>query len=782
MKQLILTFRFPIVVLTQLTLITLAYFLAFASRFELTFVYEQPQYLALFLTTLPVLILIRMFSYWHFNLFKGLWRYVSMKDLIGIVYASLAGTVCFVAYIFIVAHEYKFPRSILLMDFAYNILCFGGIRMLVRVYREGISSKSDEAEGVSAKKVLIIGAGDAGEMILREMMKNPRLGYKATGFVDDDRRKRKTAIHGVPVLGNTNDIPRLILNHQIEEVILAIPSAAGIDVSRIINICKQADSNVKTLPFVGDLIEGTATLSQIRDVNIEDLLGRKVVNLDMGLIGKELYDKVILVTGAAGSIGSELVRQIARFSPKKIILFERGENDLFHFENQLSKGSWNTTFVPYIGDVKDRERLISCFEKHAPSYVFHAAAYKHVPLMEINPSEAVKNNILGTMLTANIAEEYGVEKFVLISTDKAVRPANVMGATKRVAEMVIQSMDSSKTHFVAVRFGNVLGSNGSVIPLFREQIADGGPITITHPEITRYFMTIPEAVQLVIQAGAMGKGGEVFLLEMGEPVRIKALAENLIRLSGKEPGEDIELVYTGLRPGEKLYEELLTVGEGIVKTHHEKIMVLTGDKIIRKLLIETISELEAAAKSGNVEEVKTLLKLMVPDYHEMTAKDYIVISNDPFSLGNLLLDGGYIMLTQLREALDEQLENRGLLGEILIKDNVITKDILEILLIAQKNIRTFIKKGHLESVLKIGEIVTKLDLASPRMVEKALEVQRENGKLLGTILVEEGAITGNMLALTLKIQNNVLLIRAKGLPDNIVNDKLPRKTDSSMVH
>ena len=702
MKQLILTFRFPIVILIQLTLITLAYFLAFASRFELTFIYEHPEYLSLFLATLPILILIRMLSYWHFNQFRGLWRYVSMKDLVGIVYASSAGTVLFVSYIFIVAHEYKFPRSVLAIDFAYNILLFGGVRMLVRLYREGTTSKNKVGTAGLSKKVLIVGAGDAGEMILREMMKNPRLGYKAIGFVDDDRNKRKTTIHGIPVLGNTRDIPSLLESHDIQEIVLALPSAVGSSVSRIVNICKRADVSFKTLPFVGDLIDGNVSVSQIRDVAIEDLLGRKVVDLDMGLIGKELHDRVVLITGAAGSIGSELVRQVARFSPKKIILYERGENDLFHFENQLSKGSWNTTFVPYIGDVKDRERVISCFEKHKPSYVFHAAAYKHVPLMEMNPSEAVKNNILGTMLMADIAEEYGVEKFVLISTDKAVRPANIMGATKRVAEMVIQSMGSSKTHFVAVRFGNVLGSNGSVIPIFKEQIAGGGPITITHPEITRYFMTIPEAVQLVIQAGAMGKGGEVFLLEMGEPVRIKALAENLIRLSGKEPGEDIEIVCTGLRPGEKLYEELLTVGEGIVKTHHEKIMVLTGDKIIKKSLIETISELKAAAKSSNVEEVKALLKLLVPDYHEMTAQDYIVISNDPFSLGNLLLDGGYIILKQLREALDRQMDNRGLLGEILIKENVITQDTLELLLVCQKNIRSFLKKGNLENALMIS--------------------------------------------------------------------------------
>jgi len=616
LKEFILNFRRPIVFLLQVSLIVIAYFLSFASRFELTFFYKRPEYLAMFFSTLPFLVLLRTVSYWYFDLFRGLWRYVSVKDLRGIICASFVGTLLFALYAFVIVKHPGFPRSVLVIDFAYNILLFGGIRMVVRLYRES-KAKAGHDGTTASNGVLIVGAGDAGEMILREMIKNPRLGYTPVGFVDDDRSKRKNTIHGYTVFGNTRDIPILVDKYDVREVIIAAPSATGKAIHRIVNVCKRADVRFKTLPFVSDLIDGNVSISQIRDVAIEDLLGRETAKLDMALIADELAGKVIMITGAAGSIGSELVRQVADFSPKRIILFERGENDLYHLEIELKRGFLKTVFVSCVGDVRDPDSVRACMERHRPSHIFHAAAYKHVPMMELNPSEAVKNNVIGTKNLVDMAALYGIEKFVLISTDKAVRPTNVMGATKRVAELVLQSKNSStecKTHFVAVRFGNVLGSNGSVIPHFKKQIAEGGPVTVTHPDITRYFMTIPEAVQLVIQAGSMGKGGEIFLLEMGSPVKITSLAENLIRLSGMKPDKDIKIVYTGLRPGEKLFEELLTEGEGIKETYHEKIKVLDSGKMDIQSIDGYIEKLAKACRENDALQIKAILKELVPEY------------------------------------------------------------------------------------------------------------------------------------------------------------------------
>lgn len=624
MQDFILKYRRILIVLTHAVLIILAYIFSFTSRFEISF-YRSSENLSLLILTLPPLLICRLLSYWYFDLFVGLWRYAGLKDLTDIIKASLLGTLLFALYIFMATRGQGFPRSIFIIDTAYNIILIGGIRMLVRLYREGTEKVGLEAPKDN-KNVMIIGAGNAGEMLLREMHQNPRLGYNPVGFVDDNRRKRKTAIHGVAVLGNTRDICKLVKQYKIEEVIIALPSATGTAMRRIVNTCKRADVKFKTLPYIGDMIDGTVSISQIRDVAIEDILGRDAVNLDMSVIGRELADRVLMITGAAGSIGSELVRQVARFYPKKVILFERSENDLYHFEIELKKGRWNTKFVPFIGDIRDADRVRQCMELYKPTYIFHAAAYKHVPMMEGNPIEAVKNNILGTKVMVDIAAEYSVEKFVLISTDKAVRPTNVMGATKRVAELILQAKSLSKTntHFISVRFGNVLGSNGSVIPLFKKQIAEGGPVTVTHPDITRYFMTIPEAVQLVIQAGAMGMGGEIFLLEMGEPVKIRDLADNLIRLSGLVPEKDIAIIYTGLRPGEKLYEELLIEGEGIKKTHHDKIRVLESLNINIDELTSVLTSIEFACKEkGSDGEIKLLLKKIVPEYNLYHSTDIV---------------------------------------------------------------------------------------------------------------------------------------------------------------
>lgn len=618
-NKIIHKYRLALIVVIHGGLITLSYLFAFASRLDFTF-YQQPGHLLLFIWTLPFLLAFRFFACWYFDLFRGLWRFVSLKDLAAIIKASMLGTLLFALFIFLAIRGEGFPRSIFLIDFAYNIILLGGIRMGVRLFRENVTRFRQENSN-NSRRILIVGAGAAGEMILREIQNNPRLGYHPAGFVDDDRSKHKATIHGLAVLGDTDRIEELVKQHQIQEVIIAIPSADSKTLRKIVARCKSAGVASKTLPFIGDLIEGRAIISQIRNVAIEDLLGREPVRLDMSLIGRELAQRVILVTGAAGSIGSELVRQIARFRPRTIVLFDRAENDLFYLDRELKEDGFGVELLPFIGDIRDRDRIRQCLERYRPSHLFHAAAYKHVPMMEINPVEAVKNNIFGTQALVDAAAEHGVERFVLISSDKAVRPTNVMGATKRVAELILQAKSalSKKTQFVAVRFGNVLGSNGSVIPIFTKQIAAGGPVTVTHPEMTRYFMTIPEAAVLVIRAGLLGQAGEVFLLEMGEPVKIKDLAENLIYLSGFTPGVDIKLTYSGLRPGEKLYEELLVAGEDVKKTALEKTWVLRqGRQLDGEVLVSRLSELQSLCQSGDSVQLKRVLKELVPDYQPYT--------------------------------------------------------------------------------------------------------------------------------------------------------------------
>lgn len=615
MGERLLKYRLFLIVPMHGLLIITSYFLAFASRLDISF-YNSNVYHWIFISTLIPLLAIRLLSYWYFDLFQGLWRYVGLKDLKDIIKASLLGTMLFALYIFIVMRGEGFPRSILLIDFTYNIILAGGIRMIVRIFREE-TIKFSIKNLPDSKNVLIVGAGSAGEMILREMRNNPRLGYNPVGFVDDDSSKLKARIHGVSVLGSTSELVNIVAQYEVKEVIIAIPSAKGKTIRKIVSTCKTAGIRFKTLPYIGDLINSNVNVSLIRDVAIEDLLGRDAVSLDMSLIGQQLANKVIMVTGAAGSIGSEIVSQLARFYPQKVILFERAENDLFHLELELKKRKLPTVFIPFIGDIRDEDRVRECFETYHPSHIFHAAAYKHVPMMEGNPLEAVKNNIFGTRVLADIASDYNVDKFVLISTDKAVSPTNVMGATKRVAELILQEKSKTnncKTQFIAVRFGNVLGSNGSVIPLFKKQIEEGGPVTITHPDITRYFMTVSEAVQLVIQAGAMGRGGEIFILEMGEAVKIRELAENLIYLSGLTPGDDIEIIYTSLRPGEKICEELLVSGENVIKTDHDKIWVLNHKNEESEKLLINLKNLDTLGKVHSSSDIKSILKEIVPEY------------------------------------------------------------------------------------------------------------------------------------------------------------------------
>jgi FlaA1/EpsC-like NDP-sugar epimerase len=438
---------------------------------------------------------------------------------------------------------------------------------------------------------------------------------KAVGFVDDDAQKQGVAFQGIKVLGRPDDLARICHNKRVDEVIIAIPSATGPQVRGIVEKCQEAEVKFRTLPGVGDLIDGRVSVQSIRDVALEDLLGREPIVLEVDRIRAYLKGKRVLVSGAGGSIGSEICRQVARFQPGKLILFDNAETPLFNIERELVAHFPDIPLSPVVGDIRYRARIEAVFDQYLPEVVFHAAAYKHVPMMEHNPAEAANNNVRGTQVLADAAHEHAVETFVMISTDKAVNPTNVMGASKRAAELYVQGLArESRTRFVTVRFGNVLGSNGSVVPIFKEQIARGGPVTVTHPEVTRFFMTIPEATQLVLQAGSMGKGGEILLLDMGEPVKILHLAEELIRLSGLRPHEDIDIVFTGLRPGEKLYEELLLTGEGIVPTAHASIMIANAAESDRDSLQAYFEQLYAAARNMDHAAVVTTLRAIVPEF------------------------------------------------------------------------------------------------------------------------------------------------------------------------
>ena len=466
-------------------------------------------------------------------------------------------------------------------------------------------------------------AGDAGEKILREILDNYQLHYQLAGFVDDDSRKQGRSIHGVPILSSVEKLPMIVENEKIEEVLIAIPSASGEQMRRIVDICKLCGVFYKTLPGIGEIIDGHVSVKVLRDVKYDDLLGRPPVFLDIGSIRNYLDGRTVLVTGCGGSIGSELCRQVIKYQPHSLILVDASEANLFHIQMELQHELYYQKYTTILGHVQDRQLMTSVFQKFRPQVVFHAAAYKHVPMLERNPWEAVTNNIAGSQVVMELAVEYGVKRFVLVSTDKAVKPANVMGASKRVAELLLQSFQGNGTKFMAVRFGNVVGSSGSVIPLFRRQIEQGGPVTVTHPDVNRYFMTIPEAAQMIIQAGAMGEGGEVFILRMGTPVKILDMARDLIRLSGKEPDKDIKIVFTGLREGEKLYEELITVGEGIVPTKHEKIMVLRSDGFSNGLkspaelhdwLNSELKQLYDLSLRHDSPAIKRKLQEIVPEY------------------------------------------------------------------------------------------------------------------------------------------------------------------------
>jgi FlaA1/EpsC-like NDP-sugar epimerase len=553
----------------------------------------------------------------YFKLYNRIWEYASVGEIVSIFRAVTTGALLSYAVTWLITGR-QVPLSAMLRIYETTLLLIGGSRFLWRVLRDGYMLRRTRYSNA-----LIVGAGSCGTMIAREMKQNRSLKLYPVAFIDDDVFKQRSRVLGLPIIGGREAIPEAVKRYEVEHIIIAMPSASRKETARIIEICKQTGAKLKIIPEIRNLIEGKTALNKIRDVNIEDLLGRDPVKVDLQGIADYVSGKTVLVTGAGGSIGSELCRQIAAFEPGHLLLLGHGENSIYMIEMELREKFPNLHIQPVIADIQDRPRIESVFQTYRPQVVFHAAAHKHVPLMEANPAEAVKNNIFGTRNVAECAHEYRAETFVLISTDKAVNPTSIMGATKRVAEMIVQSLGAiSETKFAAVRFGNVLGSRGSVIPLFQSQIERGGPVTVTHPDMVRYFMTIPEAVQLVIQAGALAEGGEIFVLDMGEPVRISKLAEDLIRLSGYEPHEDIKIEYTGIRPGEKLFEELLIRDDQHISTRHDRIFIEKPLPIDRRMLLASLKRMETLV-SENGSGLKAALFALVPTYQGVVENERI---------------------------------------------------------------------------------------------------------------------------------------------------------------
>ncbi len=619
-KSLISRFRNPIAVLTHdLCMIPLAWMVAYWLRFNLGPIPEL--FLKPALEWLPAVLLVQGSAFYFFGLYRGHWRFASVQDLFRIIKAVISGAVISLAIIFLFTRLESIPRSVFVLYPILLVMFLAAPRLLYRWI------KDHRVYLGSGKRVLIVGAGQAGEMLVRDIFSSGEGQFHPVAFIDDNRRKTGLEIHGVRVVGTFEDLPAIVDRMSIELVLFAIPSAKSSVVRRVVELCESAEVPFRTLPKIADLMSGKVDISSLREVSIEDLLGRDPVKLDREALHQGLSGKRILVTGGGGSIGSELCRQIARLGPSKLIVFDQSEFNLFEIDRELRKYFPALQIETVLGDVTSTETVERVFALHHPDVVFHAAAYKHVPMLENQAREAANNNILGTRQVALSADQHGAEIFVLVSTDKAVNPTNIMGATKRSAEIFCQDLDKrSRTKFITVRFGNVLGSAGSVVPLFQEQIRKGGPVTVTHPKITRYFMTIPEASQLIMQAGVMGKGGEIFVLDMGEPVSITYLAEQMIHLSGLEPGEDIEITYTGLRPGEKLYEELFHEKESLVTTGHEKILLARHRSGDSDKLKQIFDRLKTACSSFDEESVRNEIKQLVPELHEAadTSPDNVI--------------------------------------------------------------------------------------------------------------------------------------------------------------
>jgi FlaA1/EpsC-like NDP-sugar epimerase len=605
--------RNRLVLLGDLFLIIVAALGSFALRLDLGPFFIDYLNQAIWLSALALLI--KPLVFYVFGLYRRLWAYASVYELVLIILAvTTASVLVSITVILLLVFKVlpNFPRGVLPIDWLLSMGLIGGSRFALRVLAEAQPSSANSS--MRSRRVLVVGAGDAGALVVREMQKNPALPLRPVCFLDDDEEKQKQQIHGIPVVGTLSDLARTVDIRRIEEVIIAIPSAPGRVVRQVADVCRRKGVPFRTMPGIYELIGGKVNVSRLREVEITDLLRREPAHIDDHLIGETLGGRRILVTGAGGSIGRELCRQVARWGPSALILVGHGENSIFETLIDLEENFPALPIHPIIADVRDLDRLNVIFDNLQPQVVFHAAAHKHVPLMENNVEEAITNNVLGTRNVVEVSENYGVEKLVMISSDKAIRPTSIMGAAKRIAELIVlDTARRSGLRYSVVRFGNVLGSRGSVIPVFKRQIAQGGPITITHPDMKRYFMTIPEAVHLVLQASTMGEGSEVFVLNMGEQVRILDLAEDLIRLSGLEPGRDIEIVFTGIRPGEKLSEELWDKWAHYEPTPHPDIVLLADEDLLGgQILAETVDELGHMAREGDVKGIIRLLDEFIP--------------------------------------------------------------------------------------------------------------------------------------------------------------------------
>ncbi|WP_207762310.1 polysaccharide biosynthesis protein [Leptospira harrisiae] len=590
----------------------LSYFLAHLVRFEnLRFLDSYPD----FWVCTTIVVVSRSIVFLFSGIYRSLWSYASLHDLLSIIKATVLSSLVSTLALLFYNRFHQLSRMVPILDtlILLGFLCLRSLSW--RMLREQIFNSDKSKRGTP---ILLVGAGKLGSSFLTEIRRNVDLDYQPIGFLDDNLSKKGGYIQGVPILGATDEIGKILVRYAVKIVIMTVPQPDGRVVSKLMKECESAGVDFKILPTFGEYLSGKPNITQLREVQVEDLLGRPTVDLEIESIRSYLEKKVILVTGAGGSIGSEICRQVALFKPSVLVILDAAETPLYEIDYELRKSfsDLNIDIRPVIADVKNLSRISAIFEEHRPSVVFHSAAYKHVPMMEINPSEAVLNNVMGTKNVADVCRLIGVERFVLISTDKAVNPVNVMGASKRAAEIYLQHISqNSRTKFITVRFGNVLGSNGSVIPRFREQIKRGGPVTVTHPDVIRYFMTIPEATQLVLQAGSMGEHGEIFILDMGEPVKILSLAEEMIRLSGYTPHKDIKIEFSGLRPGEKLYEELLLNQEGIKKTHHPKIRIAAPLENYNLLLFQNkLNRLFSLAKANKNRELFAAFKEIIPEY------------------------------------------------------------------------------------------------------------------------------------------------------------------------
>ncbi len=609
--------RRPVQFISDVVVLCAAFFIAYLPGLN---VQLGDFYFDAAITQLPFVVFIQFSSLFLVGAYSIIWRYVSIEDIKAFLKAAVISSVILLLVRFLLTftafNRWQVPVSVILIDTALGFGGLLGLRILRRfAYEFGEKRTFTKTKRrIKRKSALLVGAGRIGSLAVKDVRGRADAELDIKGFVDDDRNKKGGSVNGVKVLGTTNDLARLVDELNIEQVVIAIDQAQGKEVRRVLDICREIPVKARMLPSPHEIMHGRVQVSRVRDVEIEDLLGREPVQLDDENLHEFLSGKTVLVTGAGGSIGSELVRQIAEFNPKLLILVERAEYMMFQIERELTKDYSETNFLPLIADVCDEPRMREIFGEFSPQVVFHAAAHKHVPLMEINPAEAIKNNVLGTKLLGEIAGEFKVKDFVLISTDKAVNPTSVMGASKRIAEIVLQNLNNIyETRFMAVRFGNVLGSAGSVVPIFREQIRKSEAITVTDKEMTRYFMTIPEASALVLQAGALGEGGEIFILDMGEPVKILDLAEDMIRLSGLQPYEDIDIVFSGIRPGEKLFEELEITGEDLLKTKHPKIFIGKIATYSSEEVGEIVSGFTQAVRESNKAKIRRLFNHFLPE-------------------------------------------------------------------------------------------------------------------------------------------------------------------------